>query len=60
MWKRKKIEKVKEFKYLEYMLQTNGEQEAHIKDRIKKAAAIIKQVWGIGKKRFGANWERKL
>jgi len=27
---------VKEFKYLEYVLQKNGGQEAHIKDRVRR------------------------
>lgn len=34
-------EEVKEYKYLGYMLQKNEGQEAHIKDRIRKAAAIM-------------------
>lgn len=44
---------MKEIKYLGYVLQRNGGQEAQIRDRRKKAAAIMGQVWGIGKRRFG-------
>ncbi|XP_011881271.1 PREDICTED: uncharacterized protein LOC105569421 [Vollenhovia emeryi] len=51
-WKGKKIEEVKEVKYLGYVLQRNGGQEAHIRERVAKAAAISGQVWGIGKRRF--------
>lgn len=45
-------EKVKEFAYLEYKLQRNGGQEAQIRDRVRRAAAVMGQVWGIGKRRF--------
>jgi len=31
-----------------------------VKDRGKKAAAILGQVWGIGKRRFGRDWGRRL
>lgn len=49
----KGMEKVKEYTYLGYMLQKNGGQEAHIRKRLKRAAATMRQVWGIGKRRFG-------
>lgn len=40
-WKGKRIEEVKEFQnYLGYVMQRTGGQEAHVKDRIKMAAAI--------------------
>ena len=52
-WRGKKIEEVKEFKYLGYTMQRNGGQEAHIKERVKRAAVVMRQVWGIGKRRFG-------
>jgi len=59
-WKGKKIEEVKKFKYLGYMLQRNGGQEAHIRERIRRAAVIMDQVWGIGKRRFGSDWGRRI
>jgi len=37
-WKGKIIEETKEFKYLRYVLQRNGGQEAHIKDTMRRAA----------------------
>lgn len=43
-WKGKAIEEVKEYKYLGYILQRNGRQEAQVKDRIKRAAAIMGQI----------------
>ncbi|XP_071644396.1 uncharacterized protein [Temnothorax longispinosus] len=59
-WKGRKVEEVKEFRYLGYTLQRNGGQEAHVKERVKKAAAVMGQVWGIGKRRFGKDWGRRL
>ena len=32
-WKGVKIEEVKEFKYLGYIIQADGDQKAHIRDR---------------------------
>ena len=43
-WKRVKIEEVKGFKYIGYIIQANGDQEAHLRDSIKKAFGIIKQI----------------
>jgi len=59
-WKGKMIGEVKEFKYLGYVFQRNGGQEAHTKDRIKRAAAVMGQIWGIGKRRFKGDWGRRL
>lgn len=41
-------------------MQRNGEQDAQIRDRIKRAAAIMGQVWGIGKRRFRGDWGRRM
>lgn len=54
-WKGRVIEKVKEHKYLGYALKRNGNQEVHVKDRMKKAAMLMGQVWGIGKRKFEAD-----
>jgi len=37
-WKGIEIEEVKEFDYLRYRVQKNRGQEAHVRERIKKAA----------------------
>lgn len=50
---------MKEFKYLGYVLKQNGDQEAQIKDRMKRSATVMRQVWGIGEN-YGGNWGRKL
>lgn len=49
-WKGKKLEEVKEFKYLGYTFQSNGGQKAHLKDRGRRAAVVMREVWGIGKR----------
>lgn len=59
-WKGERIEDVREFAYLRYTLQKNGGQEAHVRDRVRRAAAIMGQVWGIEKRRFSKNWELRL
>lgn len=56
-WRGKKME-VKEFRYLGYTLQRNGRQKAHIKERIKRAATIMGEIWGIGKRKFEKDWNR--
>lgn len=30
------------------------------RDRIKKGAAILGQIWGIGKRRFARDWRRRI
>ncbi|KMQ82463.1 rna-directed dna polymerase from mobile element jockey-like protein, partial [Lasius niger] len=46
-WKGKRIEEVKEFKYLRYTFKVNGSQELHIKERRRKAAIVMREAWGI-------------
>ena len=29
-------------------------------ERVKKGAAVMGEVWGIGKRMFGNDWERRL
>lgn len=41
-------------------MQRNGGQEGHARKRIRKAVAIMGQVWGIGKRKFGKDWGRRL
>lgn len=40
-WKGREVEEVKEFKYLGYVIKYNGSQEAQVRNRIKKGAAIL-------------------
>lgn len=54
IWKGVKIEKAKEFKYLDFIIQANGKHRMHIRERIKKSAneilsyAVIAhiRIWG--------------
>lgn len=41
-------------------IKVSGEQGEHVKERIKKGARILGQVWGIGKRKFGKNWGTRL
>lgn len=40
-WKGKVIEKVKEYRYLGYVLRSNGKQDKQVKKKIKKVAAVM-------------------
>lgn len=51
-WKKKVIEEVKRYTYLGYTMQRNRGQEVHIRERVKKGAAVMGQVWGIRKRKF--------
>lgn len=46
--------------YLGYKLKSNGGQEAHVRERVKKVMEVMSQVWGIGKRRFRGNWKRRM
>lgn len=59
-WNGKVIEEVKEYNYLGYKIKKNGSQEGQVKDRAKKAAIIMGQVWAIGKRRFGKDVRKRL
>ena len=47
-------------KYLGYVFKRHGEQEAHIRDRLRKAKIVVKGVWGIGKRKFRNDWSRRM
>jgi len=55
IYKEKRLEEVKEFKKFKefknfgYYIQGNGRQEAQIKNKRKKAAVVMREIWGIGK-----------
>lgn len=62
-WRGKVIEEFKKFSYLGYTMQKNGGQEAHIRDRIRKGAAVMGQARGsrrIGKRKFKRDWGKRL
>lgn len=43
-WKGKKLEEVRKFKYLGYVVQRNGGHGEQIRDRRKKAAVVLREV----------------
>lgn len=59
-WEGKEIEEVREYKYLGYVFQSNGEQERQVRERMKRGMAVMGQVWGIGKRRFGGEWGKRI
>lgn len=59
-WKGREIEEVKEMMYLGYRFKRNGGQEAQVEERARKAMGVLGQVWGIGKRRFGGDWKKRM
>jgi len=58
-WKGRKLEEV-EYKYLGYTVQRNERQDEHIKERVAGAMSVMRLVWGIGKRRYGKDWKRRI
>lgn len=59
-WEGQNIEEVKEFKYLGYVVKENGGQEGQIKESKKKGNIVLKQVWGLGERRFRDDFKRRI
>jgi len=59
-WKSRDLEEVREFSYLGYKVKFNGRQDGHIRERVRKGAAVMGHVWGIRKRKFGKDWGRRL
>lgn len=59
-WEGESIEEVAEFKYLGYVLKRNGEDDGQIRELRKKANVIIRQVWGMGERRFRDDFEKRM
>ncbi|XP_071581724.1 uncharacterized protein [Temnothorax nylanderi] len=47
-WEGKRLEEVREYKYLGYELRRNGSDGGQIKSVKKKANIVMRQVWGLG------------
>lgn len=43
-----------------YTFSRNNRDEAHVREVTKKAAAVIAQIWGIGERKFGGDWKRRM
>ena len=59
-WEGKVIEEVRKFNYLGYVFQRNGKQEEQVKDRVRRGMTVMGQVWGIGKRKFGGDWGKRI
>jgi hypothetical protein len=61
-WEKDKIEEVKEFKYLGYVMNERNTAAAHVSESelVKKANKIIGAVWGIGERKFGHDFRRRI
>ena len=60
MWKGEKIEEVKEFIYLGFLLRKNSDIKGHVKERVKRSTTIMKKVWGIREKIFKDDFKRRM
>ena len=61
VWKWEKIEEVREFIYLGFLLRKNGDIKGHVRERVKKGNDIImKKVWGIEEKIFQDDFKRRM
>ncbi|KMQ87647.1 hypothetical protein RF55_13014 [Lasius niger] len=38
----------------------NGGQEAYVRERVRRTAVVMREVWGIGKRLWDQNWKRRL
>lgn len=59
-WNESEIEEVNHFKYLGYTLQRNNEADRHIKETVRRAISAMKQVWGIGQRKFTGDFKRRM
>lgn len=51
-WKGQKIQEVKEFEYLGFLLQRNGGHTKHIRERVRRATIVMKKIWSMGERKF--------
>lgn len=56
----KEIKKVDRYNYLGYVVEANEYENEHVRERTRKEAKILRQVWGIGKRNFGKDWSRRI
>lgn len=56
----REIEKVKEFSYLGFKLQRNDDVKKHMRERIRKANIVIKEVWGIDERIFRDDFRSRM
>lgn len=54
-----KVEEVKKIKYLGFIFKKNGGRDAQVRERVKKGAAIMEQVWNKKKEGLAMTWEEE-
>uniref|UniRef100_A0A6V7LC72 Uncharacterized protein n=1 Tax=Bracon brevicornis TaxID=1563983 RepID=A0A6V7LC72_9HYME len=54
------VEEVSEFCYLGYWLTKDGKNGPHMGRRAKVAERLMRQVWGLGKRRLREDWKRGI
>lgn len=59
-WGEKKIEEVKEIKYLGYILQKNGKSDKHIREVLRKIEICMRSTWSIGEHLFKDSFWRRV
>ena len=59
-WKDKVIEEVRDFNYLGITLTKCGSLKGLLKERLKKANVVMRQVWGIAEKKFKDDFKRRM
>ena len=59
-WNGEEIEEVKTFKYLGYTFQSSGAFTAHLKCLVADANRKLREVWGIGERRFSHDFKIRM
>jgi len=58
-WKDREIEEVQEFKYLGFVLNSNGNYKEHIKELARKGRLAARKVWGLGERLCRNDFKRR-
>ena len=58
-WKGERVEEVKEMSYLRLKMQRNGNLTNGVKERLKRVN-VVKQIWGIGERKFQDDFKRRM
>jgi hypothetical protein len=54
------MERVSEFKYLGYIFNERATDKAQVREVMRKANKVVGSVWGIGKKKWGGKFGRRM
>jgi hypothetical protein len=59
-WEENKIERVSEFKYLGCTFNERATDKAQVRELVRKANKIVGCVWGIGERKWGREFGRRM